>query len=89
MVYRLALDWTPNINHIGFFVGRDKGFFKDFGIDLIIQSPETDNYKYSPAKKIELGISDFGLVPTESLVSFRKKKNLLSFTHWQLFFKVT
>ena len=74
MVYRLALDWTPNINHIGFFVGRDKGFFKDFGIDLIIQSPETDNYKYSPAKKIELGISDFGLVPTESLVSFRTKE---------------
>ena len=33
--------------------------------------------KYSPAKKIELGISDFGLCPTESLISFRTKKNPL------------
>ena len=74
MIYRLSLDWTPNINHIGFFVGRDKGFFKDIGIDLNIQSPEIDDYKYSPAKKIELGITDFGLVPTESLISFRTKE---------------
>lgn len=74
MIYNLALDWTPNINHIGFFVGKKKGFFKDYGIDLNIQSPEIDNYQYSPAKKIELGISDFGLVPTESLISFRTKK---------------
>ena len=23
---RLALDWTPNINHIGFYVAKEKGF---------------------------------------------------------------
>ena len=34
MVYKLALDWTPNINHIGFFVGKER-FLKDYGIDSI------------------------------------------------------
>ena len=74
-VYSIALDWTPNVNHIGFIVGKEKGFYKELGIDLVIQSPAEDDYKYSPAKKIELGISDFGLCPTESLISFRTKKN--------------
>ena len=31
---KLALDWTPNINHIGFFVAKEKGYFKEKGIDL-------------------------------------------------------
>ena len=26
---KLALDWTPNINHIGFFVAKEKGFYKE------------------------------------------------------------
>tara|TARA_B100001248_G_scaffold123612_1_gene92692 strand:- start:1255 stop:2145 length:891 start_codon:yes stop_codon:yes gene_type:complete len=75
MEFKLALDWTPNINHIGFYVGKEKNFFKDYGIELLINSPETNNYKYSPAKQIELGISDFGLTPTESVISFRTKNN--------------
>ena len=74
-VYSIALDWTPNVNHIGFIVGKEKGFYKDLGIDLVLQSPSQDDYKYSPAKKIELGISNFALCPTESLISFRTKKN--------------
>ena len=27
MDHRLALDWTPNINHIGFYVAKEKGFY--------------------------------------------------------------
>ena len=56
MDLRLALDWTPNINHIGFFVAKEKGFYDKLNIDLEIISPEADNYKYSPAKKIELNL---------------------------------
>ena len=31
---KLALDWTPNINHIGFFVSVEKKFYLDKGIDF-------------------------------------------------------
>ena len=71
---KLALDWTPNINHIGFYVAKEKGFFKELNIDIEIISPETDSYKYSPAKKIELNLADLALCPTESIISFRTKK---------------
>jgi NitT/TauT family transport system substrate-binding protein len=33
---RLALDWTPNTNHTGFFVAKSKGWYADAGIDLKI-----------------------------------------------------
>ncbi|UCI24777.1 ABC transporter substrate-binding protein [Mesorhizobium sp. B2-8-5] len=32
----VALDWTVNTNHIGLFVARDKGFYRDAGIDVEI-----------------------------------------------------
>ena len=31
---RLALDWTPNTNHIGFFVADAKGWYTDQGVKL-------------------------------------------------------
>jgi ABC-type nitrate/sulfonate/bicarbonate transport system substrate-binding protein len=31
---RLALDWTPNTNHTGFFVAQEMGFYEDAGIDF-------------------------------------------------------
>ena len=33
---RLALDWTPNTNHIGFFVAQHEGWYADEGITLRI-----------------------------------------------------
>jgi len=33
---RLALDWTPNTNHTGFFVAQEMGFYEDAGIDFKI-----------------------------------------------------
>ncbi len=31
---RLALDWTPNTNHTGFFVAQAKDWYRDAGVDL-------------------------------------------------------
>ena len=70
---KIALDWTPNINHIGFYVAKDKGFYADFNIDLEIIDTSIDNYKVTPAKKVELGIVDFALCPIESIISYRRK----------------
>ena len=32
----VALDWTVNTNHIGLFVARDKGYYRDAGLDVEI-----------------------------------------------------
>ena len=38
---RLVLDWTPNTNHTGIYVAKEKGYFDEAGIDLeIMQPPE-------------------------------------------------
>ena len=72
---KLALDWTPNINHIGFFIAKEKGFYKENDLKVEFLTPDLDDYLITPAKKVEMNISDFGLCPTESLISFRTKKN--------------
>ena len=72
---KLALDWTPNINHIGFFVAKEKGFYEENDVKVEFLTPELDDYLTTPAKKVEMDMSDFGLCPTESLISFRTKKN--------------
>ena len=33
---RLALDWTPNTNHTGFFVAAANGWYEHAGVDLQI-----------------------------------------------------
>lgn len=43
---RLALDWTPNTDHTGFYVAEAKGWYADAGVDLQIlpynsTAPET------------------------------------------------
>jgi ABC-type nitrate/sulfonate/bicarbonate transport system substrate-binding protein len=55
---RLALDWTPNTDHTGFFVARQQGWYADAGIDLQIlpyatAAPET----LMAAHQAECGIS--------------------------------
>jgi ABC-type nitrate/sulfonate/bicarbonate transport system substrate-binding protein len=70
---KLALDWRPNTNHTGFFIAKHLGFYEEEGLDVMIISTEEDNYKVTPAKKVELGLADFALCPMESLVSYRTK----------------
>lgn len=72
---KLALDWTPNINHIGFFVAQSKGFYQEVELDVEISDPSQDNYQTTPAKKVELGMVDFALCPTESVISYNTKSD--------------
>lgn len=55
---RLALDWTPNTNHTGFFVARARGWYSAVGVDLQVlpytgTTPET----LLAAGQAECGIS--------------------------------
>ncbi|MGB3801514.1 MAG: ABC transporter substrate-binding protein [Lewinella sp.] len=70
---KLALDWTPNINHIGFFVAENQGFYREADLRVEILDPGADNYATTPAKKLETGAADVALCPTESLISYRTK----------------
>ncbi len=71
---KIALDWTPNINHIGFFVAREKGYYSEFDLSVTILDPATDDYAITPAKKVEQGIADLALCPMESIISYQTKK---------------
>lgn len=48
----VALDWTPNTNHTGFYVARNKGFYKEANLDVSILSPHLDEYKATPGKPL-------------------------------------
>ena len=57
---RLALDWTLNVNHIGFFIAKDHGFYTDEQIDIEILNPKEDNYaRFTSEETLELTITNF------------------------------
>lgn len=72
---RLALDWTPNTIHTGFYVAAHKGYYDDVGLEIEFISPDADNYAVSPAKRVAEGLADVAIAPSESVVSFQIKEN--------------
>lgn len=70
---KLALEWTPSVNHIGFLIAKELGFYNQQGIDLEILNPYDDNYALTPGKKLELGIADLAIAPFETVISYNNK----------------
>lgn len=63
----VVLDWTPNTNHTGLYVAKEKGYFKDEGLDVDIIMPGeagADNLVAS-------GKSEFGISYQESITEAR------------------
>lgn len=55
---QVVLDWTPNTNHTGLYVARDKGFFKEQGLDVeIIQPGESGADQMVAAGNVQFGVS--------------------------------
>ncbi len=53
----LALDWTPNTNHTGFYVAKELGYYEEAGIDLdIVQPAEDSTYALVASGKAEFGV---------------------------------
>lgn len=75
---KIALDWTPNINHIGFYVAKELGFYTEEGIELELLNPKADNYSQTPGKKLELDIADFAIAPFETVISLNNKANKIN-----------
>ena len=53
----IALDWTPNTNHIGIFVADQLGYYKDEGLDVKIL-PYANT---APETLVARGKADFGV----------------------------
>ena len=57
------LDWTPNTNHTGLYVAKEKGYFKDAGLDVDIKLPPED----SSSDLIINGKAPFGIYFQDSM----------------------
>ena len=68
---KLALDWSPNTLHAGFFYALLKGWYLDAGIQLDLINPEENDYVLTPAKQVANGTAHFGIAPTESVLSYQ------------------
>ena len=70
MKINLALDWTPNTLHAGYFIAEAEGYFKDDQLDVEFITPEDDNYATTPAKKVADKQVHVAVAPSESVISF-------------------
>ena len=69
----VILDWIPNTNHTGLYVAKDKGFFKEEGLDVDIIQPAQG----STASLIAAGKGDFGVSYQEDVTYARTAKDPL------------
>ena len=55
---QFVLDWTPNTNHTGLYVAKEKGYFKEQGLDVEIIIPgEAGADQLVASGKAEFGVS--------------------------------
>ena len=53
-----VLDWTPNTNHTGLYVAKDKGYFDEAGLDVeIVQPPKDGAEMLVGSGKAQFGVS--------------------------------
>ena len=53
-----VLDWTPNTNHTGLYVAREKGYFRDAGLEVtIVQPPENGAEVLAASGKAQFSMS--------------------------------
>lgn len=53
----VVLDWTPNTNHTGLYVAKEKGYFEEEGLDVTIQMPgEAGADQLVASEKAQFGV---------------------------------
>ena len=54
----IVLDWTPNTNHTGIYVAKEKGYFEEAGLDVeVVQPPEGGAEALVASGKAQFGVS--------------------------------
>lgn len=64
---KVILDWTPNTNHTGIYVAKEKVYFKDLGLDVEIIQPSEG----SSLQLVSAGKGDFAITYQEDLTYAR------------------
>ncbi|EXX84620.1 ABC transporter substrate-binding protein [Paenibacillus darwinianus] len=67
---KVMLDWTPNTNHTGLYVARDKGFWRERGLDVEIVQPVEGTVE----QLIASGDAEFGVSYQEQLTMARTQQ---------------
>ena len=55
---KLALDWYPNANHLGFFIAKQKGYFADENLNVTMYTPSDPS---TVLQTVGAGQDDFGM----------------------------
>jgi ABC-type nitrate/sulfonate/bicarbonate transport system substrate-binding protein len=63
----VMLDWTPNTNHSGIFIARDKGYYEEAGLKVNIIEPASTGVEQAVAA----GAAQFGISVQESVIPAR------------------
>ncbi|MGG3799041.1 ABC transporter substrate-binding protein [Metabacillus fastidiosus] len=63
----VVLDWTPNTNHTGLYVAKEKGYFKEEGLDVDIILPG----EAGAEQLVASGKADFGVSHQETVTEAR------------------
>ena len=64
----LMLDWTPNTNHTGLFVAREKGWYREQGLEVEIIQPGQGG---TPVQLVASGKADLGISFQEEVTNAR------------------
>lgn len=65
----IALDWSPNTNHIGFYIAKAKGFYSESNLAVTLLSTHHDDYARTPASRVFDGSVMFAVSPSETVIS--------------------
>lgn len=66
----VALDWTPNTNHVGFYVAQALGYYEKSGLSVTLLSPHLDDFATTPASRVTSKAATFALAPSETVISY-------------------
>ena len=69
----VILDWTPNTNHTGLYVAKDKGYYEELGLDVNIVQPSEG----AALQLLAAGKGDFAISYQEDLTYARASDNPL------------
>lgn len=66
---KFILDWTPNTNHTGVYVAKEKGYFEEAGLDVEVLLPG----EVSSEQLVTTGQGHFGVSYQEELIQARSE----------------
>src|SRR3954447_10809639 len=67
---KVALDWYPNANHAGLFLAKERGYFKQAGLDVDFYTPADPT---AVLQTVGAGKDDFGISYQTDLLLAREQ----------------